>query len=95
METHPENKNRSEQKYYNVTGEVINIMTNQMVCKVFLAELGELEIKLSDSMPGWFLREKAEFSAKLCNGNLFDIKPLLFSDLDDDDIYNMLKTDMI
>lgn len=95
MDTHPENKNRSEQKYYNVTGEVINIMTNQMVCKVFLAELGELEIKLSDSMPGWFLREKAEFSAKLCNGNLFDIKPLLFSDLDDDDIYNMLKADMI
>ena len=94
IERCPQNKIGTEQKYYNVTGEVIEIIADQMICKVFLAELGEQEIKLSASMPGWFLREKAEFSAKMRNDELFDIRPLLFLDLKEDDMFRLLCEDM-
>lgn len=94
IERCPRNKIETEQKYYNVTGEVIEIIADQMICKVFLAELGEQEIKLSASMPGWFLREKAEFSAKMRNDELFDIRPLLFLDLKEDDMFRLLCADM-
>ena len=42
--------------------------------------------KIEKSMPGWFLRQGAEFSAKYHEGKLFEIKPLVYSYLDDDEI---------
>ena len=61
-----------------------------MICHVFLVELGEQEIKIEKTMPGWFLRKGAEFSAKYHAGKLFDIKPLVYSYLDDDELIAQL-----
>ena len=41
-------------------------------------------------MPGWFLRRGTEFSAKYHEGKLFDIKPLMYSYLDDEEIIELL-----
>lgn len=94
MDTSLKEENMAGQPYENVTGEVRKIFPDQMTCNVFLAELGELNIRLSSDMPGWFLRENAEFSAKYCNGKLFDLKPLLFSDCDAEDLFEMLTAEM-
>lgn len=41
-----------------------DIDVNNWACKVCLLENGETEIAIDKSMPGWFLRKGAEFSAK-------------------------------
>lgn len=82
-------------KYQNVSGEVEKINIAEMSCLIYFSELGEKEIKITNSMPGWFLRENAEFSAKYCDGELFDIKPLAYSYLKDEDIVAMLSNDML
>lgn len=80
-------------KYHNVCGEVqeVDIESRQVV--VFLAENGEQRISIADSMPGWFLRKGAEFSAKYADGKLFEIKPLLYTSLNNDEIFEMLCAD--
>lgn len=77
-------------EYHNVSGEVEEIDIEKMYCTVYLAEFGEQEIKIEKSMPGWFLRRGTEFSAKYHEGKLFDIKPLMYSYLDDDEIIELL-----
>lgn len=76
--------------YCNVTGELDEIDADRMVCSVFLAEFGEQEIAIEASMPGWFLRKGTEFSAKYHEGKLFDIKPLMYSYLDDEELIALL-----
>ena len=65
-----------------------------MYCSVYLAEFGEQKIKIEKSMPGWFLRQGAEFSAKYYSEKLFDIKPLVYSYLDDDEIIAFLSNEI-
>lgn len=68
--------------YHNVTGEVLNINPETMSCLVYFAEFGEKELTVTNSMPGWFLRQNAEFSAKYFGNEpkeLFEIKPLAYS----------------
>ncbi|EOS24517.1 hypothetical protein C806_02028 [Lachnospiraceae bacterium 3-1] len=77
-------------EYQNVSGQVEEIDIGGMICHVFLVELGEQEIKIEKTMPGWFLRKGAEFSAKYHAGKLFDIKPLVYSYLDDDELIAQL-----
>ena len=77
-------------EYHNVSGEVEEINIEKMYCTVYLAEFGEQEIKIEKSMPGWFLRRGTEFSAKYHEGKLFDIKPLMYSYLDDEEIIELL-----
>ncbi|MFR2489849.1 N-6 DNA methylase [Coprococcus comes] len=77
-------------EYHNVSGEVEEIDIEKMYCTVYLAEFGEQEIKIEKSMPGWFLRRGTEFSAKYHEGKLFDIKPLMYSYLDDEEIIELL-----
>lgn len=77
-------------EYHNVSGEVEEIDIEKMYCTVYLAEFGEQEIKIEKSMPGWFLRRGTEFSAKYYEGKLFDIKPLMYSYLDDEEIIELL-----
>lgn len=81
-------------KYINVSGKVQKINEDEMTCLIFFAEIGEREMKITSIMPGWFLRENAEFSAKYCDGELFDIKPLAYSYLNEEDIMEMLINDM-
>ena len=78
------------EEYYNVSGQVEEIDIERMYCGVYLAEFGKQEIKIEKSMPGWFLRQGAEFSAKYCAGRLFDIKPLVYSYLDDEELIALL-----
>lgn len=82
------------QKYSNVSGEVECINIDEMYCLVYLAEFGEQKIAITSTMPGWFLRENAEFSAKYYEGKLFDIKPLAYSYLKSEDIIEMLSNDL-
>lgn len=77
-------------EYHNVSGEVEEIDIEKMYCTVYLAEFGEQEIKIEKSMPGWFLRRGTEFLAKYHEGKLFDIKPLMYSYLDDEEIIELL-----
>ena len=77
-------------EYHNVSGEVEEIDIEKMYCTVYLAEFGAQEIKIEKSMPGWFLRRGTEFSAKYHEGKLFDIKPLMYSYLDDEEIIELL-----
>lgn len=82
-----QNEGNADQKDYSyVTGEVLEIDTENMYCNVYFVEFGEQQVKIESSMPGWFLRTGAEFSAKYCGGNLMDIKPLVYSYLDDEEI---------
>ena len=80
--------------YHNVTGQVELVDFERMYCVVYCVELGERKIKIEKSMPGWFLRQGAEFSAKYQEGKLFDIKPLVYSYLEDDEIIAILSNDM-
>ena len=80
------------EEYHNISGQVEKIDTERMYCTVYLAEFGEQEIKIEKSMPGWFLRQGAEFSAKYHEGKLFEIKPLVYSYLDDDEIIALLSS---
>lgn len=82
------------EEYHNVSGQVEVIDIERMYCTVYLAEYGEQEIKVEKSMPGWFLRQGAEFSAKYHAGKLFDIKPLMYSYLDDDEIIALLSNEI-
>ena len=85
-----QNEANADQKDYSyVTGEVLEIDTENMYCNVYFVEFGEQQVKIESSMPGWFLRTGAEFSAKYCGGNLMDIKPLVYSYLDDEEIMAM------
>ncbi len=83
-------ENTEHVKYSNVSGEVERIDIDRMCCLVYLAEFGEQEIEIEKSMPGWFLRKGAEFSAKYQYGKLFDIKPLVYSYLEEDEIIALL-----
>lgn len=76
--------------YHCVSGQVEEIDSDTMCCNVYLVEFGEQKIKIEKSMPGWFLRQGAEFSAKYYAGELFDIKPLVYSYLDDEEIITLL-----
>lgn len=76
--------------YCNVSGQVEEINVERMYCNVYLAEFGEQEIKIEKSMPGWFLRQGVEFSAKYHEGKLLDIKPLVYSYLDDEEVIALL-----
>lgn len=87
-------ENRELAEYYNVTGQVDQVNIQKMYCNVYFVELGEQKIKIERSMPGWFLRQGAEFSAKYRNGELFDIKPLVYSYLKDDEIISLLSEDI-
>lgn len=82
------------EEYYNVTGQVDQVNIERMYCNVYFAELGEQKIKIEKSMPGWFLRQGAEFSAKYQAGKLFDIKPLVYSYLKDDEIIALLSEEI-
>lgn len=79
-------------KYCNVSGQVEKVDIKRMYCTVYLAEFGEIEIEIEKSMPGWFLRQGAEFSAKYQEGKLYEIKPLVYSYLDDDGIIALLES---
>lgn len=81
-------------EYYNVSGQVEKVDVEKMYCTVYLAEFGERNIKVEKSMPGWFLRAGAEFSAKYRAEKLFDIKPLVYSYLDDDEIIALLNDEI-
>lgn len=81
------------ENYCNVTGEIDEIDAERMVFNVFLVEFGVQEIKIDASMPGWFLRKGAEFSAKYHDGRLFDIKPLMYSYLDDEELITLLSNE--
>lgn len=81
-------------EYTNVSGQVEQIDVERMYCTVCLVEFGEQEIKIEKSMPGWFLRQGAEFSAKYQAGKLFDIKPLVYSYLEDDEIFEILSNEI-
>lgn len=89
-----EKEEQKHEKYYNVSGEVEEINIENKTCKIYLAEFGELIIPIGEEMPGWFLREKAEFSAKYCNERLYDIHPLLYSSLTDDEIVALLRSEL-
>ena len=80
------------EEYHNISGQVEKIDTERMYCTVYLAEFGEQEIEIEKSMPGWFLRQGAEFSAKYHAGKLFEIKPLVYSYLNDDEIIALLSS---
>lgn len=82
------------EEYHNVSGQVEEIDIERMYCYVYLAEFGEQKIKIEKSMPGWFLRQGAEFSAKYHAEKLFDIKPLVYSYLDDDEIIAFLSNEI-
>lgn len=82
------------EEYYNVTGQVDQVNIERMYCNVYFAELGEQKIKIEKSMPGWFLRQGAEFSAKYQASKLFDIKPLVYSYLKDDEIIALLSEEI-
>lgn len=82
------------ENYHNVSGQVEEIDIERMHCNVYLAEFGEKEVKIDKSMPGWFLRQGAEFSAKYHAGKLFDIKPLVYSYLDDEEIITLLSNEI-
>ena len=81
-------------KYSNVSGEVESINIDEMSCLVYLAEFGEQKIAITSLMPGWFLRENAEFSAKYYEGKLFDIKPLAYSYLKGEELIEILSNDL-
>lgn len=81
-------------EYTNVSGQVEQIDVERMYCTVCLVEFGEQVIKIEKSMPGWFLRQGAEFSAKYQAGKLFDIKPLVYSYLEDDEIFEILSNEI-
>lgn len=81
------------ENYCNVTGEIDEIDAERMVFNAFLVEFGVQEIKVDASMPGWFLRKGAEFSAKYHEGRLFDIKPLMYSYLDDEELITLLSNE--
>lgn len=80
--------------YYNVSGQVEEIDVDKMCCTVYLAEFGEQKIKIETTMPGWFLRQGVEFSAKYHDGKLFDIKPLKYSYLNDNEIIALLDSEI-
>lgn len=80
--------------YYNVSGQVERIDAESMCCKVYLAEFGEKKIKIENTMPGWLLRQGTEFSAKYYDDKLFDIRPLVYSYLDDDEIFELLDSEI-
>lgn len=78
------------EKYHHVSGQVEEIDVESMCCSVCTVEFGEQNIKIEETMPGWFLRKGAEFSAKYYGGKLFDIKPLMYTYLDDEEIIAIL-----
>ena len=81
-------------EYCNVSGQVEEINAETMHCKIYLTEFGEQMIKIEQTMPGWLLRPGTEFSAKYSEGKLFDIKPLMYSYLDDDEVFELLANEM-
>lgn len=81
--------------YNNVSGQVEDIDVENMTCTIYLLENGEMKLPINEAMPGWFLRKGAEFSGKLNNCKLYDIKPLVYSYLDDDDVISFLVTNSI
>lgn len=87
-------ENEDLEEYHNVSGQVEEVDVEWMYCTVFLAEFGNEEIKIEKSMPGWFLRQGAEFSAKYHSGRLWDIKPLVYSYLDDDEMIALLSSEI-
>lgn len=87
-------ENKKCEAYYNVSGMVEEIDAESMYCKVCLAEFGEKRIKIENTMPGWLLRRGTEFSAKYCNEKLFDIKPLVYSYLEDDELIALLNSEI-
>lgn len=82
------------QEYHNVSGQVEEIDTDKRQCIVYLAEFGKQTISMDKSMPGWFLRQGAEFSAKFYDGKLYDIHPLMYSYLDDKEMIALLDSDI-
>ncbi|KLU69349.1 MAG: hypothetical protein RHS_4818 [Robinsoniella sp. RHS] len=81
--------------YTNVSGQVEDIDVDNWACKVCLLENGETEIAIDKSMPGWFLRKGAEFSAKMYNGKLYEIKPLVYSYLNDDEVISFFRNELL
>lgn len=81
-------------EYHNVSGQVEKINIENMSCNVYMAEFGEQVINIENSMPGWFLRQGVEFSAKYCAGKLFDIKPLVYSYLNDEEVIALLNNEI-
>jgi len=73
----------------NVTGEVKEINTKKRTCLLHILEEGDdVLIPISEDMPGWFLRKGMQFSARYINNSLYNIKPLRYSYMDDEDIIN-------
>lgn len=77
-------------EYHYVSGQVEEIDSDSMCCDICTVEFGEQKIKMEETMPGWFLRKGAEFSAKYHEGKLFDIKPLMYTYLGDEEIIAIL-----
>lgn len=46
------------------------------------------ELEINESMPGWFLRKGVQFSGKLQEGRLYEISPLVYSYMDDEEIFS-------
>lgn len=90
LEEGKEKKNVELENYHNVSGRVEEVYIDEMRCKICLAEFGEIKIQISTSMPGWFLREGAEFSAKYHDKKLVDIRPLVYSYLSDAEVITRL-----
>lgn len=81
--------------YINVSGEVEDIDINRHICKVSLIECDMTEIVINPSIPGWFLRKGAEFSAKMYKGELYDVKPLVYSYLKDEEVMSFFSNELL
>lgn len=88
-------KSDNGESYDTVSGLVEKIDITEMICDVYMAEFGAKKLEIQCSMPGWFLREGAEFSAKYQEGKLFDIKPLVYSYLNDDELIERLSDEFV
>ena len=93
-ENSPQLKDECHKEYSYVSGQVEEVDTKRMCCHIFLAEFDDQIVNIDSSMPGWFLREGAEFSAKYHSGKLFDIKPLVYSYLNDEELIALLNSDI-
>lgn len=73
-----------------ITGEVKHINIKEQTCLLHIVEENDdVVLPISENMPGWFLREGMQFSARYnCNLGLFNIKPLRYSYMDCEDVIN-------
>lgn len=73
-----------------VTGEVRQINIKEQTCLLYIVEENDdVILPISEDMPGWFLREGMQFSARYnYNSGLTDIKPLRYLYMDYEEVIN-------